>query len=46
MSESSSAEVEGALDGLGEMMPRLWTRWLSVDACVGSGSGWCGQVVR
>jgi hypothetical protein len=28
----SSAEVEGALEGLGEMMLRLCTRWLELAA--------------
>lgn len=28
----SSAEFEAALEGLGEMMPRLCARWLSDDA--------------
>jgi hypothetical protein len=42
----SSADMEGAVDGLGEMMARARARWLSVGAEPGSGSGWCGQVVR
>ena len=45
-SESQSA-VEGALDGLGEMMLRLWL-WdrEGMAAWEGSGIGWWGQVVR
>jgi len=35
----SSAEVDGALDGLGEMMARPCARWLSDAAWAGSGIG-------
>jgi hypothetical protein len=39
--------MDGALDGLGEMMLRVCAIKLIVDdAWDGSGSGRCGQVVR